>query len=982
MTSTYNLQIFLTLKHKALINLLQIPFFYPSYSVLIMLNFPLVYMNKKSILFFLLGFALAFISACSHLNTQQVLRFKGDHIPHYKYELENGLTVILHQDTSDPLVNVNVTYHVGSAREDYGRSGFAHFFEHMMFQGSLNVEDERHFKIITEAGGTLNGTTNTDRTNYFQTVPANQLEKVLWLEADRMGFLLPAVTQEKFEIQRDTVKNERAQRVDNQPYGLRFEKTAEALYSIGHPYSWSTIGYVEDLDRVTVDDLKAFFQRWYGPNNAVLTIGGDIDIKQTKLWVEKYFGRIPKGLEVKADEKQPAILDETRYITLEDRVHLPLLQITFPTVYAYHEDEAALDVLASILGEGKTSILYKNMVKNGLAVQALASHPCRELACEFTILALANPQQVKDLSTLNQIVQDSLAEFEQRKVQTDDLKRVKSAIESNYIYGLQSVQGKVNIMASSEIFKGQPDTVASELARYNNVTAEDVMRVYNKYIKNKDSVVLSVVPLGQTQLAVSEQNFTLPERVFDDSSPAQIELTTVNITDTFDRSIEPNASANKAVSIPEFWEHEFDNGIKMLGVESNETPTLSLTIRIEGGTLLDPLSKIGLASLTAQMLNESTKNFSNEEIANKLSLLGSSISIISSRRYTTIYVDTLTKNAAETLSILQEKMLDPGFLQDDFERLKQRTLQALQQSLKNPSVLASRGRDLILYSSDSRLGLPDSGTFESIQSITLEDIKDFYDKYFRPDHATVVKVGDMNRAEILSLMSFLNDWTSQPFELPIFDIEKDIQKGKLFIVDHPGAVQSIVNIFRHAPVYDPYDEYFKLSLVNFPLGGNFNSRINLNLREDKGYTYGANSRFAGGKQTGVFLASADVTAESTKQSIEEFITEIQKYHDNGMTENELNFLKNAYTQSDALEYETPRQKSSFLSRLLSLELDSDFTSKQQSIINNISTDELNILANKWLKIENMHILVVGDAKTLTESLSNLGRDVVLIEVPR
>ncbi len=910
------------------------------------------------------------------------LAFQGELIPYHKYTLENGLTVVLHEDKSDPLVNVNVTYHVGSAREDYGRSGFAHFFEHMMFQGSENVADEEHFKIITEAGGNLNGTTNTDRTNYFQTVPANQLEKVLWLEADRMGFLLPAVTQEKFETQRETVKNERGQRVDNQPYGLRFERTAEALYPVGHPYSWSTIGYVEDLDRVNVDDLKAFFERWYGPNNAVLTIGGDIDIAQTKAWIEKYFGPIPRGPEVTDAEKQPATLEETRYLTLEDKIYLPLLQVTYPTVYRDHPDEPALDVLASILGAGKTSLLYKNMVKNGLAVQAYASHPCRELACEFTLLSLANPQNVGNLKELNQIIEQSLAEFEQRGVQDDDLQRVKSSIEASSIYGLQSVQGKVNIMASSQIFRDEPDTIQLDLDRYNAVTKDDVMRVYNTYVKGKSAVVLSVVPNGKPELAVAEQNFELPKRVIPVEDVALASTERASIVDSFDRSVMPSASANKAVTVPELWEHSFDNGIEVLGVESNETPTVSITLSLEGGVLLDPIDMPGLATMTAALMNESTKNYSNEDISNELALLGSSISFSANGRYTNIYVNSLSKNLDATLELLKEKLFNPAFSEADFSLAKQRTLQGLQQQLKQPSVLASRARDMLLYGEDSRLGLPDTGTLKSIESIALEDIKTFYETYYNPSHALLVAVGDLDKSSLINKLDFLTSWSPKPYELPNFSYDKELGDGKIYIVDNPGGVQSVVNIFRHAPVYDPYGEFFKLNLANFPLGGMFNSRINLNLREDKGYTYGARSRFSGGKTTGTFSASADVTAKFTKESIQELLKEIDTYREAGMSEEELAFLRNAYTQSDALRYETPRQKAGFLVRLLSLELDRDYTERQQQIIKTVGVAELNELANKWLDTDKMHIVVVGDASSLKESLAEFGRQIEVIDVPR
>ena len=369
-------------------------------------------------------------------------------IPFKKYELDNGLTVILHEDLSDPLVHVDVTYHVGSGREEVGKSGFAHFFEHMMFQGSENVADEEHFKIVSESGGTLNGTTSPDRTNYFETVPANQLEKALWLEADRMGFFLDAVTQEKFEVQRETVKNERGQRVDNQPYGQLNERVNEALYPEGHPYSWPTIGYIADLDRVDVNDLKEFFLRWYGPNNATLTIGGMFDEAETLAWVNKYFGSIPRGPEVANPEKPVVTLKADRYVSMEDNVALPLLYMAFPTVHLYHEDEAPLDVLMYVLGQGETSLLYKNMVKNGLAVNARAGHGCQELSCTFTVFALPNPASGTTLADLEKIARASLDEFETRGVVDDDLTRVKMSIVSGMIYSLEGVSGKVGRLAS------------------------------------------------------------------------------------------------------------------------------------------------------------------------------------------------------------------------------------------------------------------------------------------------------------------------------------------------------------------------------------------------------------------------------------------------------------------------------------------------------------------------------------------------------
>ena len=314
-------------------------------------------------------------SQAGNLNTEAKLVEKvtkeGDElvIPYEKYVLPNGLTLIVHEDHSDPVVHVDVTYHVGSAREEIGKSGFAHFFEHMMFQGSDHVADEQHFKIVTESGGTLNGTTNRDRTNYFETVPSNQLEKMLWLEADRMGFLLDAVTQQKFEIQRETVKNERGQNYDNRPYGLVSEVTSKNLYPYGHPYSWLTIGYIKDLNSVGVNDLKNFFLRWYGPNNATLTIGGDVDVKQVVKMVEKYFGTIPPGPKVEKMEPMVPKLDKHRFVSYVDNyARMPLMRKIFPTVPNFHKDMVALDCLAEILGQGNNSVLYQQLVKKQLAL--------------------------------------------------------------------------------------------------------------------------------------------------------------------------------------------------------------------------------------------------------------------------------------------------------------------------------------------------------------------------------------------------------------------------------------------------------------------------------------------------------------------------------------------------------------------------------------------------------------------------------------
>lgn len=889
-------------------------------------------------------------------------------VPYKKFELDNGLTVVLHEDHSDPLVHVDVTYHVGSSREEPGKSGFAHFFEHMMFQGSENVADEQHFKIVTEAGGEMNGTTNNDRTNYYQTVPANQLEKVLWLESDRMGFLLDAVTQDKFEVQRETVKNERAQRVDNQPYGLRRERISEALYPKDHPYSWPVIGYIEDLNRVDVNDLKAFFSRWYGPNNAVLTIGGAIDEEQTLDWIVKYFGSIPKGPEVEKLPKAPVKLNENRYLTLEDDVHLPLIQITFPTVHVRHEDEAPLDVLSDILGGGKNSLFYKNLVKDGWAVHAGVGHPCSELACQFELIALPNPQRLQSLQQLEKIMQDTLEEFEQRGVNDDDLLRTKATIRAGTVFGLQSVAGKISTLASNQIFSDEPDMLQFDANRYAGVTKQDVMRVFKQYIQGKAAVTLSIVPDGQIAMQAHEPNFEPPTRSITPPT-AQFEQTDSKPVDNFDRSKMPTAGANPVAKIPEFWKTNLSNGMSVTVHETTETPTTMLVISMEGGPLLDPREKAGLASMTAAMMSETTQNYSNEDMANELAKLGSGINFSAGGRFTTISVSTLEENFDATLALLNEKLFYPAFKESDFERLKARTIQGLQQGLKNPQTLSHNALLQVLYGEENRIGVSDGGTVQSISSISLADVKEFYKKYYNSSLASAIVVGQVSEKSLAQQLKFLAAWKSKDYAIPPYkQFPENIQKS-LFVVNDPEAAQSIVTFVKPSLPYDAEGEHFRSKLLNFPFGGAFNSRINLNLREDKGFSYGVRSGFSGGKTLGRFQAGGAINKEHTIAALDELLAEMASYSKTGMTTEELEFMRNAYTQGDALNYETPGNKAQFLRHMSVYGLDKDFPTRQNQIIAEISLKELNALAEQQFDADSMQIVLVADMNTLGEAIT-------------
>lgn len=911
------------------------------------------------------------------------VRKKGNElvIPYEKYQLANGLTLIIHEDHSDPLVKVDVTYHVGSAREEIGKSGFAHFFEHMMFQGSENVKDEEHFKIITEAGGTLNGTTNRDRTNYFETVPSNQLELMLWLEADRMGFLLNAVTQKKFEVQRATVKNEKGQSYDNRPYGRWREVNAAALYPYGHPYSWLTIGKLEDLNRVDVNDLKRFFMRWYGPNNATVTVGGDVKPKQVIKLVEKYFGPIKAGPSVKNMQLPAVKLDKDRYVSYVDRnIRFPALLVTYPSVPQYSEDEAALDCLAGILGTGRKSYFYNKFVKTRKAIQASVFHNNSELAGEFTMFVLPFPGTT--LANFEKQMREALKEFEKNGVTDEDVQKFKAQYESRTINSLASVSGKVAQLAAYQTFTGNPNQIKKQLKKYTSLTKEDVMRAYNKYIKGKFAVYQSVLPKTMKGMAAQKDNFK-PQTEGKNPFPTTnySGLTYKRPTDNFNRGKRPVPGQAPLVNVPEFWKAEL-NGIKVIGTKSDEIPTVTLQFSIKGGQKLDAnnLKKVGLASLTSSMMNEATQKYTSTEVSEELRKLGSNISFFSDDGNTYIQVNSLKKNLSATLKLLEEKLLRPRFDERDFKRVKKQALEGAKASSKQPQAIANNVYRKLLYTDKDVRRYPTSGTELTILNITLDDVKKFYADNYSPSVTQLVVVGDVSQNDIMDDLKFLNNWKKKKVKINKLPKPAKIDKTKIYLVDKQSAPQSEIRIgYMTNMKYDATGEYYKSYLMNYPLGGAFNSRINLNLREDKGYTYGARSFFSSDEDPGPFTASAGVRRNVTDSSVVEFMKEIKGYYKGGITKEELEFLKKSIGQRDARSYETPFQKASFLDRILTYDLDKDFVTKQKKIIDKIKKKEINALIKKHVNPEKMNILVVGDKASIEPGLKKIGYEVVELD---
>ena len=903
---------------------------------------------------------------------EQVKAVKGKAvIPYSKYQLANGLTVILSPDDSDPLVNVDVTYHVGSAREQQGKSGFAHFFEHMMFQGSKHVGDQQHFRLITEAGGNLNGSTNRDRTNYYETVPANQLQKVLWLESDRMGFLLDAVSQRKFEIQRSTVKNERAQNFENRPYGLIYEKMAEALYPRNHPYSWQTIGYVEDLDRVDVNDLKAFFLRWYGPNNATLTIGGDINKAQTLAWINKYFGSIPRGPEVKNAPKQPAKLVHNRFITLEDNIQQPMLMMGWPTAYLGAKDQSSLDMLGQIIGSGTNSLLYQKLVKTGEAVDAGAFQDCAELACTMYVYAMAPSGNKGNLSQLRTKVMAVIDDVKSQGINQQQLDEIKGSVAASAIYGLQSVAGKVSQLAAYQTFFGNPNYLQTELANVDRVTTHSVMTVYNKYLYKQPSVSLSVVPKGQLQLEAAKPNFIpAPRHLSAHNKIKEQDLAYRTVTDDFDRAVMPQASTPVKALMPSLYEFTLANGIKVIGTQYQETPTIRLQLGVPAGRRVEPEGKAGLAQLTAAMMSEGTTKLTAEEMASQLDTLGSSITVNAGLYGTTLSLNTLTKHLPQTLALFEQRLLEPKFTETDFKRIKKQMLESIVYEHQSAEWLASQATRDVLFKG-TVFSRPPEGTQASINRITLQDVNDFYHRYYTPNGADVVVVGDIKQANLKTDLVPLSVWKGAPepeFTTPILP---HLSQQAIWLVNKPHAPQTVVRLVRQGLAYDATGELFKTQLANFNLAGNFNSRLNLNLREDKGYTYGAGGYLMGGREIGMASFYAQVRADATLPAIKEFIAELKRMSTTGLTDKEVAFMRLAVGQQDALSYETPAKKAALLGTILSYHLAPDFVAQRNHIVATITKTDMDKLAQKWFNPKDYQIIIVGDAKTLLPQLKTL-----------
>ncbi len=896
-------------------------------------------------------------------------------IPYKKVTLENGLDVILHEDHSDPVAAVAIVFNVGSNREKPGRTGFAHFFEHMLFQASENVGKGEFFKAIEDLGGTFNGGTWQDGTIYYEVVPKDALERILWMEADRMGYMINTVTTPVLENEKQVVKNEKRQRVDNRPYGHESYVVDKAMYPEGHPYNWQVIGSLDDLQAATIADVKEFYNKWYGPNNATMVIAGDIDSDEVLEQVKHYFGEIPKRAEVEPFKPMMGELDQTISLYHEDNfAELPQLTMTWPVVQSGHPDEYALDYLAELLTDGKRAPIYKVLVEDKkLAAEPYAYNSAGNIAGQFAIVARANDKV--DLDAVKAGIEEAMMRFEKNGIDERDMERIKNSLETKFYGQLNSVLSKSFALAQSNEFKGSPDAIKEEAAALLAVTPADVMRVYNTYIKNQPYVMTSFVPKGQLDLVVegATKAEVVEEEVTAGAEPDPMDESATDYPRTpskIDRSTKPELSGEVVAKTPEIYTESMDNGAMLMGIESDELPLVSYSIRFDGGALAEPEGKEGLVAILTDLLLEGTKSKTPEEFADAIGQLGATVNFYAGRENSTLYVDALARNFRPTVDLLMEALTQPRFDETEFQRLKSQALARVQAQIAQPGYAAQQAFQKVIYGADSKMARPTGGTLKSIESLTLADMKDYYQKYINPHLATIHVVGAVtdDLAED-AFEDYEEKWVGPEVELPSVDMS-GARDERVFFVDVPDAKQSVIYVGQPAPgANDP--NFYKLTVVNERLGGSGGARLFQQLREDKGYTYGAYSRLPATKQDGYFVAYSNVRANVTKESAELFKEILDGYAEDYNAE-DLEKTKTSLTRKEALANESMRDKLGLLHEISTYQLDPDFKAQRQAELNGMTLAEAKSLISKYMSPKEMRFIVVGDKATQLEGLKELG----------
>ena len=871
-----------------------------------------------------------------------------------KFTLPNGLDVILSRDDSLPVTSVNLWYHVGSKNEDEGKTGFAHLFEHVMFEGSKN-HDTSFFEPLQKVGANLNGSTTPDRTNYWVDVPSNYLELILWLESDRMGYLLEALTDRKLDIQRDVVKNERRQNYENRPYGMAHMILQPAMFPAPHPYNWPTIGSPEDLDNASLDDVKSFFRRFYTPNNASLAIVGDFDPDDARSLVEKYFADIPPGPHVERPLRMDSSLSGAVDIASYDRVQLPRLYMTWPTVPAFSDEQPALDILAAVLGDGRSSRMYRSLVYEKRSARDVnVFHHDQEIAGEFIVQATANPDHSLDeletelLRQLDDIRSGNLAERE--------IRRAVNRIQASHVFQLErsgGFGGRADQLNYYNTYTGDPAFINKDLDRYMAVTVEDVRRAANTLGETR--VKLSIHPESERSAA--------PSSVKRDSMPA--------------------AAAQPSFTAPVPNRARLDNGLNVLHVERRGIPTVAFGLVIRSGSADDSPDRAGVAHLTATMLPEGTATRDSGHISEEMEFLGSQIRAVANREHILLTSDGLASTWRDTLAVLGDVAMNPAFPDHELERVRANTLTDLRRVSDNPATISARATRGVMFGPGTPYGHPQSGGEDSVSAITRSDLRAYFDAHFDPRAATFIIVGDLSLDEALDAANkTFGDWRASSGSVErarAAVAPPQPSPTAIYLADKPGAAQSVVRA-GHLTIPRNHPDYLPFNLFNYIFGGQFSARLNMNLRQDKGYSYGYMSTVDWNLSRSMLVAGGGVQTAVTKETVIETLKEFEEIvGDRPVTETEFTDAIQGLLRSLPAQFETQSRIVAQLTRMVAYDLPDDYLARLPDSLAQVNLEDVRRVGSELLDVGHLNIVIAGDASAVEPGLRELGLPIVPID---
>jgi zinc protease len=809
---------------------------------------------------------------------------------------------------------------------------------------------------------------------YYEVVPKDALEKVLWMESDRMGYFINAVSLSSLEGEKPVVKNEKRDRVDNQPYGHTQRVILKAMYPEGHPYNWTVIGELEDLQNATLEDVKNFYDEWYGPGNSTLVIVGDINKEEIKGQVAKYFGEITSNGTKATITPQPVTLAETKVLYHEDNfAKLPEIRMTFPSVEQYHEDQWALDALGQILSDGKRAPLYKAIVEESELAPGVSSYnSSNELAGTFTIRVRANDGI--DLDSVRMVLNASLEKFASEGFDVKDLDRIKAGLETNFYNGISSVLGKAFQLANYNEYAGSPDFVEKDIANIKAVTKEDVMRVFNKYVLGKNHIVTNFVPKegaglameGAEKAEVKEEEIVAfqPNEIVEEEGAAAITKT----PSSFDRSIEPAFGEAPLVVPPTIWTDRLANGMNVYGVASNELPLVNFSLRIKGGHYLDDLNKVGVANLMTDIMMEGTANKTPEALEDAIGQLGANVSMFTADEFIQISGNCLARNFDATMALVTEILLEPRWDEEEFARIKNQTINTIQQREANPNAIAQVVMNKMLYGDGHIMAQAAIGSKEVVETITIDDLKAFYANNFAPNIANYHVAGSVNQDDVKATLKRLNDeWSSREVTIPAYEPAPTTEEPLVYFVDIPEAKQSVIRIARMT-VPGNSKQFNEIAVANGRLGDGSAGRLFQVLREDKGYTYGAYS-FSGRNQNDVseFTATSSVRSNVTKESLDAFKEVIGTYADT-YTEQDLEKTKTSMIKENARKFETLNNLLGILQNISTYDLPIDYIDQEQQVVTEATMESVNATSKEFFDLNKFIYVIVGDKETQLDRL--------------